>query len=67
MGDTVIGLLSLGALVGLILLAFRNSMPRKTRTDNTSEINRHSTHGETQVGQRSNTGHWSIWGDSGPT
>lgn len=66
MGNVIVGLFCLGAVVGFILLAFRNSLPLKARTDKRGEINKHSTHGDTQVGHGSNTGHWSMWGDPGP-
>lgn len=65
MENLIVGLLCLGAVVGFVLLAFRNSRPVKAGAGKLDETNKHSMHGQDQVAHGSNAGHWSMWGDPG--
>ena len=42
MGDMLLGLLSIVALLAFLLLAFRQALPFNARTRERSEINKHS-------------------------
>ncbi|MBP0581546.1 hypothetical protein J8I29_19620 [Labrys sp. LIt4] len=60
MGDTFVGLQGLVALAGFLFLAFRHTLPFHYRMRERSEINRHSSHGETENGSNwSNLNHHS--------
>lgn len=50
MGETLVGLLSIAILVGFLFLAFRRSLPFNYRTRERSEINKHSSYGDTESG-----------------
>lgn len=56
MGDTLLGLLGLAALAGFLFLAFRHTLPFHYRTRERSEINKHSSYGDTESGSN-----WSSW------
>lgn len=50
MGETLVGLLSIAILAGFLFLAFRRSLPFNYRTRERSEINKHSSYGDTESG-----------------